>query len=237
MTCQEIITKLKSKADEKYKANVIRMGIPEEYSIGVSTAMVRKIAKEIENSNELAYELWKTAYHEARLLVVLLFEQDKLAIQDIEGLMNGVISWDLCDHLCKNLIIKQLYYNDLIIKWVESSHTYKKRAAFTLMASSLIHDKNISDDRLDNYLDLIYEKSQDKHVHIKKAISWALREIGKKDFKYNEKALLLAYNLKDHGNKIQVWIGRDAIKELENIVKVDERRRLISTKSKMGRKI
>lgn len=237
MTCQEIITKLKSKADEKYKANVVRMGIPEEYSIGVSTAMIRKIAKGIEDSNELAYELWKTAYHEARLLAVLLFEQDKLSIEDIEGLMNEVISWDLCDHLCKSLIIKQVYYNDLIIKWVESSHTYKKRAAFTLMASSLIHDKNISDYTLDNYLGLIHEKSQDKHQHIKKAISWALREIGKKDFKYNEKALLLAHDLKDNGTKIQVWIAKDAIKELENIVKVDERKRLISTKSKMGRKI
>ncbi|WP_425539867.1 DNA alkylation repair protein [Microaceticoccus formicicus] len=237
MTCQEIITKLKSKADVKYKANVVRMGIPEEYSIGVSTAMVRKIAKEIENSNELAYELWKTSYHEARLLAVLLFEKDKLSIEDVEGLMNEVISWDLCDHLCKNLIIKQVYYNDLIIKWVESSRTYKKRAAFTLMASSLIHDKNISDDRLDNYLDLIHEKSQDNHQHIKRAISWALREIGKKDFKYNEKALLLAHDLKDNGTKIQAWIAKDAIKELENIVKVDERKRLISRQSKMGRKI
>lgn len=235
MTCQEIITKLKSKTDEKYKANVVRMGIPEEYSIGVSTAIVRKIAKEIENSNELAYELWKTGYHEARLLAVLLFEKNKLSIEDVEGLMNEVISWDLCDHLCKDLIIKQTYYNDLIIKWVDSSHTYKKRAAFTLMASSIIHDKNITENILDNYLELIDKNSQDNHEHIKKTVSWALRGIGKKDFDYNKKALVLAYKFKEDGNKVQVWIAKDVIKELENVVKVDDRKRLISTNSKMGR--
>jgi 3-methyladenine DNA glycosylase AlkD len=212
------------------------MGIPEEYSIGVSTAIVRKIAKEIENSNELAYELWKTGYHEARLLAVLLFEKNKLSIEDVEGLMNDVISWDLCDHLCKGLIIKQTYYNDLIVKWIDSSHTYKKRAAFTLMASSVIHDKDITKSILDNYLELIDKNSQDSHEHIKKSISWALREIGKKDFNYNEKVLLLAYKLKEDGNKVQIWIARDVIKELENVVKVDDRKRLISANSKMGRK-
>lgn len=102
MICQEIIMELKSRASERYKANVVRMGIPEKYSIGVSTTIVRKIAKGIEKSNELAYELWKTQYHEARLLAVLIFEKNKLSMEEINHLMNDVISWDLCDHLCKN---------------------------------------------------------------------------------------------------------------------------------------
>ena len=237
MTCHEIITKLKSKADEKYKANVVKMGIPQEYSIGVSTAIIRKIAKGIEKSNELASELWKSQYHEARLLAVLLFEQNILSIEDVEQLMNDVVSWDLCDHLCKNLIIKQIYYNDLIMRWVDSLHIYKKRAAFVLMALSVNHDKGITDSVLDNYLELIYKNSQDNHEHIKKSISWALREIGKKNFDYNRKVILSAYKLKEDGNKVQVWIAKDVIKELENVVKVDERKRLISANSKMGRKI
>lgn len=234
MTCQEIIIELQSRASEKYKANVVRMGIPEEYSIGVSTAIIRSIAKKIGKSNELAYELWRTGYHEARLLAVLLFEKDNLYMEDIENLMTDVISWDLCDHLCKNLIIKLIDYDNFIVEWVTSSQTYKKRATFVLMASSVIHDKDISNDRLDDYLQLICKNSQDRHEHIKKAISWALREIGKKDFNYNEKALLLAYELKNNGNKTQVWIGKDAIKELENVIKIDERKRLIYTNTKMG---
>lgn len=236
MTCQEIIMELQSRASEKYKANVVRMGIPEQYSIGVSTAIIRSLAKKIRKSNELAYELWGTEYHEAKLLAVLLFDKKNLSIGDIEYLMADVISWDLCDHLCKNLIIKLIDYDNLIVEWIVSSQIYKKRGAFVLMASSVVHNKDISDDALNDYLRLIYENSQDRREHIKKAISWALREIGKKDFNYNEKALLLAHDLKENGDKTQVWIAKDAIKELENLVKVDERKRLISANTKMGRK-
>lgn len=150
--------------------------------------------------------------------------------------MEDVSSWDLCDHLCKNLIIKLKDYDRLITEWMASSEVYKKRAAFTLMASAVIHNKEISNEILDEYLKLICENSKDEHEHIKKAVSWALREIGKKDFDYNEKALLIAYDLKENGNKTQIWIGKDVIKELETLVKVEGRGRLISSKSKMGRK-
>lgn len=105
------------------------------------------------------------------------------------------------------------------------------------MASSVLHDKKISNNRIDTYLKLIYENSDSEHEHIKKAVSWALREIGKKDFDYNEKALFIAHELIENGNKIQIWIGKDARKELENLVKVEERDRLISTKTKMGSNI
>ncbi|NMA83203.1 MAG: DNA alkylation repair protein [Epulopiscium sp.] len=235
MKSQEIIRELKKLSSDKHKANVVRMGIPADTSLGVSIANLRKLAKEIKKSNSLAYQLWNTGYHEAKLLAVLIFEKDPIDIKDVEKLMNSVISWDLCDHLCKNLIIKQPYYNKLILSWINSSHTYKKRASFVLMASSLIHDKDLLDSKIDEYLDLIYEYSKDDHEHVKKSISWALREIGKKNFTYNEKALILAYELKATGDKNQVWIGKSVIKELEKVVKISERKRLISTDRKMGK--
>lgn len=234
MNSNEIIIELKAQASEKYKANVVKMGIPEENSIGVSTSIIRTFAKGIDKSNELAFELWNTGYHEAKLLAVLLFNSKEISSADIEKLMREVISWDLCDHLCKNLIIKRKDYHDFIMKWINSRHIYEKRASFTLMASAAIHDKKISNNILDEYLKLIYEYSDSEHEHIKKAVSWALREIGKKDFAYNERALLVAHELIENGNKTQKWIGKDARKELENLVKVEGRKRLISTKSKMG---
>lgn len=234
MNSKEIIEELKSESSEKYKANVVKMGIPEEYSIGVSTTIVRSIAKKIGKYTELGFELWNTGYHEARLLAVLLFDCKDITHSDIKRLMSDVISWDLCDHLCKNLIIKMKDYQDFIFDWITSPHVYEKRASFTLIASSAIHDKKVSNDVLDTYLKLIRENSESEHEHIKKAVSWALREIGKIDFSYNEKALLLAHDLKENGNKVQVWIAKDAMKELENVVKVEGRKRLISTKTKMG---
>lgn len=234
MTCEEIIAELQANSSEKYKANVVKMGIPEEYSIGVSTSVVRGLAKKVGKSNELAYELWESGFHEAKLLAVLLFDKKVMSHEDIEKLIVDVHSWDLCDHLSKNLIIKIKGYDKFIFEWVASQQVYKKRAAFTLIASSVIHNKVIENDTLDDYLRIIRDNSGDEHEHVKKAVSWALREIGKKNFDYNEKALLLAYELKEHGNRTQVWIAKDAIKELENLVKVEGRKRLISSNSQMG---
>ncbi len=235
MTCQEIINQLQALASEKHKANVTKLGIPEENSIGVSTAEIRTLAKSIEKSQDLAYELWQSGYHEARLLAVLLFDKKKMTLHEVDALMSDVISWDLCDHLCKNLIVKMKDFDQLITQWITSEHTYQKRGAFTLMASAAIHKKDITEETLDAYLALIQEHSKNEQDHIKKSVSWALREIGKHDFDTNEKALLLAHNLKKHGNKAQIWIGKDAIKELENLAKVPGRKRLISADSKMGR--
>lgn len=233
MTCDEIIKELKSNASEKYKANVVKMGIPAEYSIGVSTAVVRAIAKKAGKSNELARELWNSGYHEAKLLAVLVYDKKTISYGEIEKLICDVQSWDLCEHLCKNLIVKLKSYDEFISNWIRSTHTYKKRAAFTLIASSVVHNKTITNDTLDDYLRIIQEYSDSEHV--RKAISWALREIGKKDFAYNEKAILLAYELKESGNKNKIWIAKDALKELETLVKVEGRGRLISSNTQMGK--
>lgn len=83
--------------------------------------------------------------------------------------------------MCKNLIIKLKSYGEFISNWITSTHTYKKRAAFTLIASSVVHNKTITNDTLDDYLRIIQEYSDSEHEHVRKAISWALREIGKKD--------------------------------------------------------
>ena len=219
MNCQEIIAQLKSMASEKYKANVVKMGVPDECSIGVSTGEIRKFAKTIGKSNALAHELWETGYHEARILAVLVFDKKQTTIDEAALLMKDVVSWDLCDHLCKNLLIYLDGYEPLITQWASADYTYVRRAAFTLMASSVIHKKDMTCAAIDRYLLLIREYSQDERDHVKKAVSWALREIGKKDFDANEKAIILAHELLAEGNKAQKWIAKDALKELENLVK------------------
>lgn len=235
MNCQEILRELHENASEAYKANVVRMGIPEELSMGVPTPVIRRLSRSIGVSHELAFQLWRTGYHEAKLLAVLLFDQKKITAEDVEYLISETASWDLCDHLCKGLIIKLKDYETFITAWIDSPHIYEKRAAFTLIASAAIHKKAISDLQLEEYLNLIREHSQEEHEHVRKAVSWALREIGKRDFNFNEKALLLAYELKEHGNKSQVWIAKDAVRELENLVKTPGRKRFISADSQMGR--
>lgn len=235
MTRNEIIEYLNSISSEKYKQNVVKMGIPEANSIGVSTGDIRKLAKKLGVSQTLANDLWETGYHEAKLLSVLIADIHKINLNYINRIMNDVVSWDLCDHICKNLIINIPNYEQLILEWCNDSRVYYKRASYCLIATTVIHNKNLAKEKIDMYLDLIKSCSDDGRPHVKKAISWALREIGKKDFHYQDKAIILAYEFCESSSKNIVWIGKDALKELETLVSVEERGRLITSNSKMGK--
>lgn len=235
MEVNEIIGQLKEMSSEKFKQNVVRMGIPEENSIGVSTVMLRKMVPKIGRSNELAWDLWNTGYHEAKLLAVLLMEKKKVTLDDVRKMMTQVYSWDLCDHICKNLIIKIPGYQDLILEWCDNPNTYYRRAVFTLIASVSVHEKDVTEEEITSYLNLIRECSDDNREHVKKAVSWALREIGKINFDYLERAIEAAEELKERPSKACQWIAKDAMKELETLVKVEGRTRLITSKSQMAK--
>ena len=58
-TIGEILDYLKEHSSEVYKKNVVKLGIPEENSLGVSTLVLRKLAKKIKPSNHLARQLWE----------------------------------------------------------------------------------------------------------------------------------------------------------------------------------
>ena len=231
----EIIAELKQRSSEKYKMNVVRMGIPENYSIGVPTSDIRKLGKSIGTSQKLAIELWKTKYHEARLLSILVMDIWEIDPHFVEKLMNDVISWDLCDHICKNLIVNLANYEDFIFKWCNEEKVYLKRAAYCLISSSVIKFKNIDDEKIDDYLELIKLYSDDSRIHVKKAISWTLREIGKMNHHSHERAILTAHDLCENTDKNRNWVGKTSLKELSELVSINERKRLISSKTKMGK--
>ena len=235
MDCQEMIKELMVQASEKYRENMIRMGIPAENSIGVAMCVVRDLAKKAGKSQEVASELWNTKYHETRLLAVLLMNPKVTTDAEAERLFLDVVSWDLCDHLCKNLFLKMKSRDIFITKWIQEPQLYKKRAAFVLIAASVIHDRKLTDETVDSYLELVTQYADDGREYVKKAVSTALREIGKKNFHYNEKALLLAYEWIEGESKTLRWIGKDAAKELETMVKAEGRGRLISANTRMGK--
>lgn len=235
MNKEQVIEYLNGIGSDKYKRNVVRLGIPEENCIGVSTGEIRKLARKLGKSQELANELWETGYHETKILAVLIMNKETIAAEDVERFMTDVMSWDLCDHLCKSLIIKLEDYKQFIYKWCNDNRVYYKRAAYTLIAAAAIHKKDLPMEEIDEFLYMIKENSKDDRVHVKKAISWALREIGKRDFECQEKAILLARELKESSDKNMIWVGKDAVKELETLVSVNGRGRLLTSKSKMGR--
>ncbi|MDI3529962.1 MAG: hypothetical protein PWQ23_1781 [Thermoanaerobacter sp.] len=236
MDINEIRGILNELSDENYKKNVVRLGIPKDKALGVRTGDIRKLARKIGTNHKLAWELWQSGIHEEKLLAVLLFDKKEITYQEIESLMYHVNSWDLCDHICKNLIINTSFAADIMESWSKQTSLYFRRAAFVLMTAEMVKKREkIEPEQVEFYIEKIKECANDTRPHVRKAVSWALREIGKINYEYQEKAILVAYELIGEG-KASAWIGKDAIKELETLVQVEERGRLLTSNSKMGSK-
>ncbi len=234
MNCEEVLRHLRAAASEKHRAAAVKLGIPEESSLGIPTAELRRIARAAGKLNALAFELWDTGYHEARLTAALVFEPEGLARADVECLMGDVVSWDLCDHLCKELIIRRADYESFINGWVSAAETYKKRAAFTLIAAAAVHRAPLPMEKVEGYLALIRAHARDGRPHVKKAASWAIRELGKSGPAEREAALAAAREMLSGGDRALAWAARDAIRELESCVCVEGVRRLVPAGGKMA---
>lgn len=232
---KSIIEHLKEIGTDKHKESVAKLGIPVSHAAGVPTSIVRKLAKKIGRNQDLALGLWHTGLHEAQLLAVLIAEHKQTTPEFIRSWLEDIRSWDLCDHLCNNLIIYMDFIREEIPMWAMDHRQFFRRAAFSTMACLVIHGKTTLDD-INLFLELIREGSHDNRNYVKKSVSWALREIGKSSLSGNDKAVSLACDLIDNGNRAQRWVGKDAMKELETLVQVPERRRLLTSNSKMGKK-
>lgn len=230
MNVDEVLAKLHRYASPERKLKVARLGIPEENSIGVALPDIRRIAKQLGRSSSLAKELWVTGLHEARLLAALVFEPTEVTTSDANVLVADVRSWDLCDHLCNNLFLQMPGYASLVDAWADAEPLYTRRAAFALIASAATHEKTMSDKQRDHYLTLIEASAGDTRPHVKKAVDWALREIGQRDLASKARALAVADALVESGDKPRVSLGRGAQKEIERFAEAPGRRRLVAVR-------
>ncbi|MGM0126317.1 hypothetical protein IGI37_003746 [Enterococcus sp. AZ194] len=235
-TTAEIVAYLADISSDKYKKNIIKLGIPEENTIGVPTTELRKLARKLPKESAFLKELWETNYHECKILAILAFPIKICTQEDIEYFMSGVVSWDLCDLLCKTLVIKHPGYDQYVRQWIEKETLYYKRAAFVLLASTSVHAE-LSHQEIVTYLSLIEQHFEDERLLVKKAISWAIRELGKTNEAAKEASIELAMRLRGSDSSVGQWIGKDALKELETLVQAPGRSRLISNKSKMGKEV
>lgn len=235
MTIEEIIQYLQENASDKYKQNVIKLGIPAEDTIGVATPALRKFAKQLPKDKDFLLQLWDTGFHECKMLTILALKPKDCTNEDIIALMNGVHSWDLCDLFCKTIVIKK-NFDEYIRQWITSDKLYQKRAAFTLIASTSTHAK-LSLEEIEDYLQLIKQYTDDDRLLVKKATSWALRELGKVNLESKALCIETSEQLQADASKAKQWIAKDALKELTTLVKTEGRSRLISNKSKMGQQV
>jgi 3-methyladenine DNA glycosylase AlkD len=130
-------------------------------------------------------------------------------------------NWEICDQCCMNLFSKISYVEEKIFEWSTREEEFVKRAAFTLIAVLAVHDKNAPDVKFEQYFPIIINESIDNRNYVKKAVNWALRQIGKRNIELNKKAIIIAEKIYTSDSKCARWIATDALRELkgENVKK------------------
>ena len=214
MQYTEIIQKIKSLANPKNVEGMARFGIDTRNTYGVSIPVLRKMAREAGKDHELALALWESGIHEARLLACFIDRPDMVTGEQMEGWVKDFDSWDVCDQCCSNLFDRTPAAHEKAVVWCEREEEFVRRAGFVLMACLAVHDKKASDETMSEFLPIIKREAIDERNFVKKAVNWALRQIGKRNLNLNEMAIKTAGEIKQIDSKSARWIAGDAIREL-----------------------
>jgi 3-methyladenine DNA glycosylase AlkD len=213
---KDVLDKLQSKAQPEQLEGMARYGIPVEQRLCVSVPDMRKLAKEIGRDHKLALGLWRTGIGEARILAAMIDDPDKLTEEQMEDWVKGINSWDVCDQVCMNLFDKNQLAWKKIVDWSQREEEFVKRTAFSLIACLAWHDKKSSDEKFIELIPLIIREATDERNYVKKAVNWALRNIGKRNLNLNRAAINAAKEIQRLDSKAARWVASDAIRELES---------------------
>jgi 3-methyladenine DNA glycosylase AlkD len=213
-TAEEIILLLKENGNPKNVEGMARFGINPETALGITIAFQRNLAKQISKDHKLAQELWKSGIHEARILSTIIDEPDKVTKSQMDKYVNDFNSWDLCDQCCNNLFWKTDFAIEKSFEWIENEKEFIRRAGFVIIAVLSVHNKQMTNKDFLKYFPLIEKYSIDERNFVKKAINWALRQIGKRNLGLNKEAIKLCKKIISLESKSAKWIAKDALREL-----------------------
>lgn len=214
MQFEKILKKLKSLSDPEAVAGMARFGINPKNTYGVSIPDLRRIAQETGKNHALAQELWNSGIHEARILAGMIAEPALMAEAQMEKWVRDFDSWDVCDQVCSNLFDKTGFAYQKAVEWSKRKEEFVKRAGFVLMACLAVHDKKAEDKKFERFLPIIKNGASDDRNFVKKAVNWALRQIGKRNLNLNKLAIKTARDIQKMGSKSAKWVASDALREL-----------------------
>lgn len=215
MHVEELIARLREMANPADLQGMARYGIETSHSLGgIATPKLQKLAKEIGKDHALAEQLWASGIREARLLACMLDDPKAVTEEQMERWVADFDSWDICDSCCGHLFDKTPFSYRKPHEWSQREEEFVKRAAFALIAYLAVHDKKASDDRFLEFLPLIEREAGDGRNYVKKAVNWALRQIGKRSLMLNEAAIQAAREIHATGSSSARWIASDALREL-----------------------
>jgi 3-methyladenine DNA glycosylase AlkD len=213
---ERIIAALKGHASPDQIAAMARYGIGGHRRLGVRIPVLRDMAGDIGINHPLALTLWRSGYPEARILASMIDNPAEVEDPQMEEWAGDFDSWDVCDQVCMNLFRRVPFVDRKIREWSERPEEFVKRAAFTLIACLAVHDRGETDDRFTSWFPLILAGAPDQRNYVKKAVSWALRNIGKRNRVLNIAAIGLARDLRQGDSRSARWIAADVLRELES---------------------
>ncbi len=189
-------------------------GMLGENRLGIAIPELRRLAKEHGKDHAMALSLWHSGIPEARILASMIEDPQEVSVYQVEEWVSGFNSWDVCDQVCMNLLEKVPSAVARIPAWAAREEEFVRRTAFSLMACLAWHDKKASNDSFIAYFPLIKQAAVDERNFVKKAVNWALRNIGKRNPALNQAAISLAEDLQRMDSKSARWIAADALREL-----------------------
>lgn len=216
MNCSSVIRRLRSLRNPRNVAGMARFGISTAGTLGVSIPVLRGLAKEIGTDHKLALQLWKTGIHEARLLAGFVGDPAELTDREMEAWVRDFDSWDICDQVCSNLFDRSPSAHRKAVAWSRRNGEFVKRAGFVMMAALSVHDKAATDGVFLKYLPIIKREAKDDRNFVRKAVNWALRQIGKRNETLNRAAIRTGEDIRRIESPSARWIAADALRELRS---------------------
>jgi 3-methyladenine DNA glycosylase AlkD len=210
----DILKRLRAAGTAENVAGMARYGIRPAKAYGVATPVMRSIARELGRNPELASALWSANVLEARILATMIADPLQITEQEVERWVGEFDCWSVCDSACIGLLWKTPFAWRKVREWSRRKPEYERRAAFALLAGLAVHDKKATDKQFHAALRLVVNAAGDDRNFVKKAVNWALRQIGKRNPELRAAAIQVAESLIATDSRSARWIGRDALREL-----------------------
>jgi 3-methyladenine DNA glycosylase AlkD len=208
-----LVAQLHALANPDNVAGMARYGINSRGTLGISIYELRRIAKTVEPSHGVAEDLWRSGIHEARILASYIDRPEWVSEEQVERWVLDFDSWDVCDQVVELFSGTALAYAKAI-EWSDRPEEFVKRAAFALIAELAAHDKKANDEKMAQFFPVIVSQATDGRNYVKKAVNWALRNLGKRNSELNRQAIETARQIQQIDDRTARWIASDALREL-----------------------
>jgi 3-methyladenine DNA glycosylase AlkD len=215
-TNAQVLRELKNLADPKVREKMAYFGVKVPNAHGISAPVLHALARRIGKNHKLAEKIWATGVHEARILATLIGEPSKVTSAQMERWVRDFNSWDVVDAACCYLYAQAAPAWVKVNQWSRRRKEFEKRAAFSLAAYLSYKNKTAADARFERFLRVIEREAWDERNFVRKAVNWALRNIGKRNLRLNRAAIQSAERIRRQGSRAARWIAADALRELRS---------------------